>query len=150
MKRIFLITSLVAASTGAFAQSKTPVAPASTSPAIAQQANMSREVTPAVSKNAFAAEVKELDGLIAANKMEEAKNKWNEVSNVMMNSLREMAGKVRTANESKNEEDKKRAMEQMTKQRVIYGESMKLREDMAANREKLNAKLNEFTTVMAQ
>lgn len=150
MKRILLISSLVVASTGAFAQSKTPVAPATTSPAVAQQANMTREVSLPVSKNNFVEQVKQLDLMISSNKMDDAKNKWNEVANMMMSSLRETAGKMKAANDSKNEEDKKRTMEQMTKQRLIYSETMRLREDMTANREKLNTKLNEFSTVMGQ
>jgi hypothetical protein len=160
MKRILLISSLIAASTAAFAQAnKTGAAAApaaaapaaSTTPARAQPASIAREQAMPVTKNAFAEEVKGYNALLEANKHVEAKDKWNDVNRMMMLSLRDCQLKMNAATEAKNEGEKKAIMERMTKQRTLFGNITQLKQtDMVANKAQINEKLNEFMSTIQQ
>ncbi len=126
MKRILLACCLVAASCGI---------------TLAQ-------TNATVSKTEFTAKAQQLNTLIATNKVADSKAKWDEVHKMIMMEFAVVKIKIRDAQASANEADKKKYTDVMMSQQLIYNDIIKLKEDLAGNKEKLNAKLVEFTSKM--
>jgi hypothetical protein len=126
MKRILLVCCLIAASCGmTYAQSSATV-----------------------SKTEFTTKAQQLNTLIAANKMADSKTKWDEVHKMILMEFAVIKLKIRDAQNAGNEADKKKYTDVMMSQQLIYNDIIKLKEDLAGNKEKLNAKLVEYTAKM--
>ncbi len=86
----------------------------------------------------------QLKTLLDAGNATEGKAKWEEVHKLMLNALGVTKYSISDAISAGNETLKTHYTEVMLNQRKIYGETVKLRDDLVTNRVALNAKLIEF------
>jgi hypothetical protein len=138
MKRILLACCLVAAAGSvSYAQGVKP-----------QPVAVTHDVAPVVSKADFNTKVNQLNTALTSNKTDEARAKWEDVHKLMMDELRVTKYKIRDAMEAKNDADQKKYTDHMMKQRTIYSETLRLKDDMATNKAKMAEKLNEFSATI--
>jgi hypothetical protein len=139
MKRILIACCLLAASASvSYAQgvaAPTPVA-------------ATKDAAPVVSKSDFTAKVTLMNTMLTKNQTTEAKAKWEELHATMMDALRVTKYKIKDAMEAKNDVDQKKYTELMMKQRNIYSETIRMKDDLSTNKVKMNEKLNEFAATI--
>lgn len=135
MKRILLVCCLLSVSaTATFAQAK-PQPPTTTARSI-------------VSKNDYYVKMNEFNTLIADNKMDAAKAKWEELHKMMGAAISDSRYRLDDVNKKNDANEKTAALAQVKKQRTIYGDLLQLKNDMAANKDIIKQKLTEFSTTM--
>jgi hypothetical protein len=99
-----------------------------------------------VSKSEFAQKVKELNKLLGKDKIEDANALFTTINKMANTQLGQTRLKMK---EAKNDADKKMYAEATTKQRIVFADALRLKqEDMAGNRKLIIDKLNEFVDMM--
>jgi hypothetical protein len=107
----------------------------------AQQTLPIPDIAAPVSKTDFAQKVKELDKFIGQDKLADADKKYTEIDPMIHAELKVMRYKIRDTHDAAQQ---KAYQEYTVKQRVMYGDILKLKSNMTGNRKALIDKLNEF------
>ncbi len=100
-----------------------------------------------VSKNGLTEKIEQLNALLEQNKTDEAKTKSKELNQMMADEIGTTLKKIREADQTKNEANKKRYSAIMEHQRTVYGDILQLSADMAMNKQTVVNKLREFTAI---
>ncbi|MCF8449757.1 MAG: hypothetical protein K9G49_07795 [Taibaiella sp.] len=99
-----------------------------------------------VSKSEFAQKVKELNKLLGKDKIEDANALFTTINKMANTQLGQTRLKMK---EAQNDADKKKYAEATTKQRIVFADALRLKqENMAGNRKLIIDKLNEFVDMM--
>src|ERR1700744_5709774 len=127
MKHFLIICCLVAATnTGVYAQSANAAKPSGNTPAASQPIPYQKaSVNAAASKSEFLAETEQLNTLIAQNKMELAKTKWNEIN-------------------AHDQVEKSNLMNIMTSQQNAYANVIKNKDNLSSNKKEIHDGLIAF------
>ena len=119
---------------------------AHTSHAQQQQSAQVANVPVPVSKSEFAQKVKELNKLLGKDKIEDANALFTTINKMANTQMGQTRLKMKDA---QNDADKKKYAEATTKQRIVFADALRLKqENMAGNRKLIIDKLNEFVDMM--
>jgi hypothetical protein len=111
-----------------------------------QQSVQAANAAVPVSRSEFAQKVKELNKLLGKDKIEDANALFTTINKMANTQLGQTRLKMKDA---QNDADKKKYAEATTKQRIVFADALRLKqEDMAGNRKLIIDKLNEFVDMM--